>query len=155
MKCSLCRQPGHNRATCPKSPKQQASGRLPRSSPEELMRMLIPPSQALDLVSTGTAGDALANAMRQIGELTKSGLGNLACADILDALAELVLRAKRVSPAALCSIAASREAIEAARTALVVAEREHARAKAEVLVTLGYEEQAAAMGFRVGVVGSS
>ena len=143
MKCSLCREAGHNRATCPKNPSrrdQQPAGRLPRSSPEELMRMLIPPSQALDLVSTGTAGDALANAMRQIGELTKSGLGNLACTDILDALAELVLRAKQVPRAAICNIAASREAIEAAKTALAAAEREHARAKAEVLSSLGYKD---------------
>ena len=155
MKCGLCRQGGHNRVTCPKNPKQVPSGRLPRSSPEELMRMLIPPSQALDLVSAGTAGEALANAMHQIGELTKSGLGNLACTDILDALAELVLRAKQVSPAALCNITASRQAIEDARTALAAAEREHARAKAEVLISLGYTEQAEAMGFRVGVVESS
>lgn len=114
--------------------------------------MLIPPSQALDLVATGTAGEALANAMHQIGELTKSGLGNLACTDILDALAELVLRAKQVAPAALCNITASRQAIDSAKAALAAAEREHARAKAEVLISLGYKEQAEVLGFRVGVV---
>lgn len=138
----------------PKRPKAVAE-RLPKSSPAELLRMLIPASQAFDLTITGTAGDALANATQRIGQIKQDGLAHLVCTDILDALAELVLRAKQLSPEMLGNVHSCREAVEAAKRALAAAEQAHARAKAEVFAALGYKEQAEALGFRVGVVEAS
>jgi hypothetical protein len=129
-----------------------APERLPQSPPDELMRMLIPPSQALALLTEGKTAEALANATRQIGAMTREGLGHLACSDILTALAELDLRARQLAPSAIASIGATDRAITEARAALVAAEAAHARAKAEVLLALGYREQAEALGFRVGIV---
>ena len=147
MKCGLCRESGHNRTTCPQNPPRAASGRLPQAPPDELMRMLISPSQALDLVVEKKTADALANATRQIGDMTRDGLGHLACSDILTALAELDLRAKQISPQMLSSLDDSREAIIRAHAALVAAEKLHMRAKAEILFALGYRQQAATLGF--------
>ena len=108
--------------------------------------MLIPPSQALDLVAQQKTAEALANATRQIGGMTRDGLGHLACNDILTALAELDLRAKQVSPQMLRSLDDTREAIRRAHAALAAAETLHARAKAEILSTIGYREQAEVLG---------
>ena len=152
MKCGRCREVGHNRTTCPKNPPRPPSGRLPQTPPDELMRMLIDPRQALALVTEGTAGAALANATRRIGEMNRDGLGHLACSDILVALAELELRARQIDPERLDSIRSTAAAIDAAEVALEAARRAHARAKAEVLVTLGYREKAEAVGFKVGLI---
>lgn len=143
MKCSLCRESGHNRTTCPKNPPRPQAGRLP---PNELMRVLISPSQALDLVAEKKTADALANATRQIGDMTRDGLGHLACSDILTALAELDLRAKQISPQMLRNLEDTREAILRARAELAAAETLHTRAKAEIFRSLGYREQAKALG---------
>ena len=153
MKCGRCRKSGHNRTTCPQRPLQSLSTRLPPSPPNELMRMLIDPRQALALVTEGTAGAALANATRQIGEMNRDGLGHLACSDILTALAELELRARQLTPATIESVQSTRTAIESAKAALASAECAHARSKAEVLVALGYREKE--LGFRVGIVEAS
>ena len=151
MKCGLCREAGHNRTTCPKSPPRQHAGALPRLPPAELMRMLISPGQALDLLVEGKAAEALANATRQIGGLQRDGLGHLVGSDILVALAELDLRAKELGPAPVHIIKQTERALEEAKERLVAAERAHARAKAEALIALGYRQQAEAMGF-VGLV---
>lgn len=152
MKCGLCREAGHNRTTCPQSPPRQHAGALPRLPPDALMRLLIPPGQALDLLVEGKAAEALANATRQIGAMTSDGLGHLACSDILVALAELELRARKLGPAPVHHIQSTHDAVEEARIKLVAAERAHARAKAEALIALGYRQQAEALGFRVGLV---
>lgn len=155
MKCSRCREHGHNRTTCPKNPPRPLSGRLSQSPPDDLMRMLIDPAQALALVAEGKVAEALANATRRIGEMNRDDLGHLACSDILIALAELDLRGKQISPEMLDGIRSTGEDIEAAKAALVAAERAHARAKAEVLSVIGYRERAEAMGFCVGIVETS
>ena len=149
MKCGRCRKSGHNRTTCPQHP-QSLSTRHPPSPPNELMRMLIDPRQALALVTEGTAGAALANATRQIGAMNRDGLGHLACSDILTALAELELRARQLAPATIESVQSTHTAIESAKAALASAECAHARSKVEVLVALGYREKD--LGFRVGIV---
>jgi len=125
---------------------------LPSLPPDELMRVLIPPTQALDLIIEGKTAEALANATRQIGGLTRDGLGHLVCSEILTALAELDLRAKQIGPEVLGSIEESHRAIEEARAALTAAETKHTRAKAEVFLALGYREHAEALGFRVEIV---
>lgn len=150
MKCGRCRKSGHNRTTCPQHPQSLSTTRLPPSPPNELMRMLIDPRQALALVTEGTAGAALANATRQIGAMNRDGLGHLACNDILTALAELELRARQLAPATIESVQSTHTAIESAKAALAAAECAHARSKAEVLVALGYREKD--LGFRVGIV---
>jgi hypothetical protein len=135
--------------------KQKAASRdaLPRTTPaDELMRLLIDPLHALALVTEGTVGEALANATRRIGELNRDNLGHLACSDILIALAELELRSRQLSPEMIGAIGSTNTAVEEAKRALAEAERAHARAKAEVLVALGYREKAEAMGFKVGLV---
>jgi len=109
--------------------------------------MLIPPSQALELVAQQKTAEALANATRQIGGMTRDGLGHLACSDILTALAELDLRGRQVSPQMLRSLDDTRAAITRAHAALATAEALHARAKAEILLAIGYREQAEALGF--------
>ena len=151
MKCGLCRESGHNRATCPKNP-PHAPSRLPTLPPDELMRLLIESTQVLELVIEGTAADALANATRRIGEYSRDGLGHLVCNEILVALAELDLRAKRLDPAMRDAVRTTYQAIDAAEQALEAARREHARAKAEVLLALGYREKVKEMGFEVGLV---
>ena len=138
MKCGLCRESGHNQKTCPKRPSQSSPTRLPRATPDELMRMLIDPMQALVLVTEGNAGEALANATRRINELNRDDLGHLVCSDILIALAELELRGRQISPKMLESIQSSSKAIESAKAALTAAECAYARSKAEVLIALGY-----------------
>lgn len=104
--------------------------------------MLIPSAHALDLVVEGKAAEALANATRRIGALTRDGLGDLTCSDILVALAELELRSRSISPEMLTAIRATADAIEAARAAITSAQRAHARARSQVLAALGYREEA-------------
>lgn len=145
MKCGLCRKGGHNRTTCP-----TPSG--PHVPPDELMRALIDPRQALALVTEGKTAEALANATRQIGALNRDGLGHLVCSDILTALAELELRARQLAPATIEGVQSTRDAIESAKAALAAAERAHARSKAEVLVSLGYRAKAEELDLRVGVI---
>ncbi len=152
MKCGLCREVGHNRATCPKAPPRRPESPLPRLPAEELMRLLIPPAQALDLLVQGSAAEALANATRQIGDMNRGGIGHLACTDILLALAELELRAKKLGSAPVHRIQHTADALEAAKATLAQAEHAHARAKAEALVALGYRHEAEEMGFRIGIV---
>ena len=134
---------------------QRQPERLPQSPPHELMRVLIDPMHALVLVTQGKVGEALANATLRIGDLNRDGLGNLVCSDILIALAELELRARQLTPATIESVQSTSTAIESAKAALAAAERAHARAKAEVLVALGYREKAEALGFRAGILDSS
>jgi len=134
-----------------KKKSQRQPERLPQPPPHDLMRMLIPPAQALDLVTQGKTAEALANATRQIGKLTRDGLGHLACSDILTALAELDLRARQIAPETIERVAENR-AIEEARAALAAAEVLHTRAKAEAFLAIGYREHAEALGFRVGIV---
>ena len=145
MKCGCCHEVGHNRTTCPKNPPHPALCRLPQSPPVELMRMLISPSQALDLAIDGKTADALANATRQIAGLARDGVRHLVCSDILTALAELDLRAKQIAPEVLGRVEESCRAIEEARDALTAAEAQHVRAKAEVFLALGYRAHAEAM----------
>lgn len=131
---------------------QRSPDRLPPAPPAELMRVLIPPTQALALITQGTTADALANATRQIGTMTRDGLGHLACSDILTALAELDLRAKALPPELVDQIDSTDRAITEARAALAAAEAAHTRAKAEVLLAIGYREHAETLGFRIGIV---
>ena len=116
---------------------------LPRATPGELLRVLVPPSQALELVLMSTTADALANATRGFGKLRDDGLEHLACHDILDALAELDLRAKKMPPATIQRVFETRDAIAKAEAALASAKSAHARARAELLLALGYCEEAA------------
>jgi hypothetical protein len=116
------------------------------------MRMLIDPMQAIDLVAEGKAAEALANATRRIGELQRDDLGHLVCSDILIALAELDLRGRQLPPAMIEDLHSTHDAIAAAELALEAARSAHLRAKAEVLVALGYREKAEALGFKVGIV---
>jgi hypothetical protein len=153
MKCGLCREIGHNRTTCPKNEVRVL--KMPQASPDELMRLLIDPMHALALVEERKVGEALANATRRIGELSRDGLKHLACSDILIALAELELRARQISPEAIDNVGSTREAVEAAKRALAAAERAHTKAKAEVLVAIGYRAKAEEMGFRVGIIATS
>lgn len=152
MKCSVCREIGHNRTTCPKNTARTRIIDLPRATPDELMRMLIDPIHALDLVAEGKAAEALANATRRIGELQRDDLGHLVCSDILIALAELDLRARQLPPDMIESLHSTQDAIAAAEAALESARHAHVRAKAEVLVKIGYREKAEALGFNVGII---
>ena len=129
---------------------QRPSERLPQSSPDELMRMLIDPTHALDLVAEGKAAEALANATRRIGELNRAGL--LPCSDILAALAELDLRARQLPPSMIEDLHVTHAAITVAEAALEAARRAHTRAKAEILIAIGYREKAAALGYKIGIV---
>lgn len=126
--------------------------RLRQSPADDLMRMLIDPMHALDLVAEGKVAEALANATRRIGEIQRDDLGHLVCGDILIALAELDLRARQLPPAMIEDLHSTHDAIAAAEAALEAARRAHIRAKAEVLVAIGYREKAEAMGFKVGIV---
>lgn len=146
-KCRDCHQSGHNRATCPRG--SRAADRLPSAPPGNLLRMLIDPAQALALVTEGQVGAALANATRRIGELRGDGLGHLVRDDILVALAELELRARTLPADAVTAIQSTMEVIETARRALKDAERAHARARAAVLVGLGYREKVEELDSRV------
>lgn len=112
---------------------------LPRSSPRELLRVLVPPAQAIELVLLGTTADALANATRGFGKLRDDGLDHLVCHDILDALAELDLRTKELSRAAIQRVAETRAEIDKAEAALDAAKSAHACAKAEIFRALGYD----------------
>lgn len=152
MKCGLCRESGHNQKTCPQGQRAMVNGPLSRSTPDELMRLLIDPGQALALVEQGNAAEALASATRRIGDLQRDGLGHLICTDILTALAELDLRARSLPEGMAARIGQTRDAVEIAKQALAAAEHEHTRAKAEVLIELGYREKAESMGFRVALV---
>lgn len=152
MKCGLCHEGGHNRTTCTKAPRPRTVSELSRLPPDEAMRLLIDPAHALVLVTEGKAAEALANATRRIGELDRDGLGHLASSDILTALAELELKARQLPSIAIQRLRSTDEAIEAAKAALADAERDHARAKAEVLHAIGYQEAAKALGFRVALV---
>jgi len=134
VKCSLCREVCH-----PSRPLE----RLPQAPPDELMRVLISPSQALELAVEGKTADALANATRQIVVLTRDGVGHLVCSDILTALAELDLRAKQLAPEVLRRVEESHRVIEEARAALAAAEAAHAKAKAAAFLALGYREHSA------------
>jgi hypothetical protein len=118
----------------------------------ELLRMLIDPMQAIDLVAEGKAAEALANATRCIGELRRNDLGHLVCSDILIALAELDLRGRQLPPGMIDDLHSTHDAIAAAEAALEAARHAHTRAKAEVLVALGYREKAEALGFKVRIV---
>ena len=107
---------------------------------------------ALELVANGQVAEALANATRRIGEMNRDNLGHLACSDILIALAELDLRARQLPPSMIEDLHSTHDAITAAEIALETARRAHTRAKAEILVSLGYREKAEALGFKVGIV---
>jgi hypothetical protein len=139
VKCGLCRESGHNRTKCPKNTPHTHGGDLPRLPADELMRLLIPPWQAIDLLIKNTTAEAIANAMRQIGGRHRN---------ILIALAELDLRAKELGPAPMHCIKVSAHALEEAKAQLAAAERAHARARAEVLIAIGYPQEAEAMGCR-------
>jgi len=139
MKCALCREDGHNRTTCSRSPRQRAVGERSRFPPAEALRLLIDPDHALVLVTRGQVAEALANATRQVGALDRDGLGHLACRDILTALAELDLRARRLPATALQRLQSTARAIEDAKTTLAVAEQAHRAAEAEVLCAIGYQ----------------
>lgn len=152
MKCGICREAGHNRTTCPKSPPRRHDGALPSLPPDELLHILIDPMHALDLVAKDQVAEALANATRRIGELNRDNLGHLTSSDILIALAELDLRARQLPPSMIEDLHSTHDAIAAAEAALEAARRAHTRAKAEVLIALGYREKAEALGFKVGIV---
>lgn len=139
MKCSLCRQGGHNRTTCPK--------RTPvlRDPPAVLMRNLIDPMQAVHLVVEGKAGEAVANATRRIGELKSLGPW-CPTNDIVIALAEVELRGKAAA-AEIQAVRNAKAALDAAKAALDAAERAHAGSIAQVLTALGYEDHATTIGF--------
>jgi hypothetical protein len=133
-------------------PKRQPDRQLPVSSPRDLMRWLIPPAQALDLTRDGATADALANATRQIGDADRIGLGHLAPRDMLTALAELDLQAKKLPPDLVTRLDSTVADIRMAEIALENAKKEHRRAKAEVLFALGYHEEAETLGYRVALV---
>lgn len=126
--------------------------RLPQAPPDELLLVLIDPMHALDLVAKDQVAEALANATRRIGELNRDNLGHLTCSDILIALAELDLLARQLPPSMIEDLHATHDAIAAAEIALETARNAHTRAKAEILVSLGYREKAEALGFRIGIV---
>ncbi|HSX23412.1 MAG TPA: hypothetical protein VLE97_11615 [Gaiellaceae bacterium] len=138
-KCGLCRASGHNITTCPK--------RTPvhRDPPAVLMRNLIDPMQAVHLVVEGTAGQAVANATRQIGELKSLGPW-CPTDDIVIALAEVELRGRHATEE-IEAVRKARAAIDAAKAALDAAERGYARSIAEVLTVLGYEDHATTIGY--------
>lgn len=117
---------------------------LPQAPAADLMRGLIEPMHALDLVAEGKVAEALASATRQIGELSRNGLGNLTSSDILIALAELDLRARELPPAMIEDLHATHAAVAAAEAALQAARQAHARTQAEILRALGYHEKAEA-----------
>lgn len=134
---------------------QRQPDRLPQAPPDELMRVLIDPMHALDLVAEGKVAEALANATRRIGELNRDDLGHLTCSEILIALAELDLRARQLPPSMIEDLHTTHDAITAAEIALEAARHAHIRAKAEVFNSLGYREKAEALGFKIGIVQES
>ena len=139
MKCGLCRQAGHNRTTCPKKTP------VLRDPPAVLMRNLIDPMQAVHLVVEGTAGEAVANATRRIGELKSLGPW-CPTDDIVIALAEVELRGRHAA-AEILAVRKARAALDAAKAALDAAERNHARSIAEVLTAIGYEDHATTISY--------
>lgn len=139
MKCGLCRKTGHNRTTCPDNVP------LRRDPPVVLMRSLIDPMQAVCLVVEGKAGEALANATRQIGELKSLGPW-CPTDDIVIALAEVELRGRAVA-AEIQAVRNARAALDAARATLDAADRAHARSLAQILTALGYQDHATTIGY--------
>jgi hypothetical protein len=94
QRCGFCKGIGHNRLTCPKRADQQAKTANgvhiePAATRDAVMRTIIDPNYALWLLSEGATGDALANATR---EKPPGMVGDM----MLQALAELDLRAKKV-----------------------------------------------------------
>src|SRR5262245_30415347 len=112
-------------------PKRQPD-RLPVSAPRDLMRWLIPHTQALDLARNYDTANAVANATRQFGVLDQQKLGHLAPLDMLTALAELDLQAKKLPPGLLEQVESTLTAMRTAEDALQAATKDHRRAKAEV-----------------------
>lgn len=105
--------------------------------PDELMRLLIPPVQALELTLQGMAAEALANATRRFDALKRDRLDHLTSNGILTALAELDLRGRQLDPALVNRVRQTHDEVKDARRALADAEANHARAKADVFSALG------------------
>ena len=112
----------------------------PRATPAELLLLLVPPAQAVDLVALGKTADAVANATRALRKLRDDGLGHLTSDDILVALAELDLRSKGLAPELIHRLDAADAELATAEQTLAGARRARTRAREEILVALGYNE---------------
>lgn len=102
-KCTLCRKPGHNRSGCP----EKTPDPLP---PDIALQTMITPLYATWLVTENAVGEALANATRA---LAGRGAGDA----LLQALAELDLRARNLSPEEIATARDLRQKADAAQAA--------------------------------------
>ena len=96
-KCSVCDSTEH-RADFHGSKRDRAqAGKLPELPNDIAMRTMIDPFYAVWLVTYGSVGEALANATRKTYEARQQGFN--VSDTLLQALAELELRARDVDPA--------------------------------------------------------
>lgn len=98
--CSVCESTEH-RADFHGSKReraQKAAAGAETMPPDLAMRTMIDPFYAVWLVCEGSVGEALANCTRKTYEARKIGLGGLAGDTMLQALAELELRARDLPP---------------------------------------------------------
>lgn len=128
QRCGFCKGVGHNKLTCPKKQQQNAkiaNGVEMHVTRDTVMRTIIDPNYALWLVCEGSTSDALANATR---EKPSGMVGDT----MLQALAELDLRAKKVPAEQIAEIKSAKAKLDAALA-------EHTEARRKIIEKLGYK----------------
>lgn len=128
-KCSVCDSTEHRADYHGSKRERAAQGKMPELPPDVAMRTMIDPFYAVWLVSEGSVGEALANATRGLAEARKAGItvGDT----MLQALAELELRARDLSPVLLVEVRALRQKLDAAQS-------EYSAAAKKITDHLGY-----------------
>lgn len=110
-KCSVCRSTEH-RADFHGSKRDRELGELPSLPNDVAMRTMIDPLYAVWLVTQGNVGEALATATRKTHEAR--AIGFTVSDTLLQALAELELRARDIDPKLIAQAKELRDAMDLA-----------------------------------------
>lgn len=114
-KCTVCKSTEHRADYHGSKREREAQAQEAAAMPNDVaMRTMIDPFYAVWLVCQGCVGEALANATRKTVEARRIGFGGLAGDTMLQALAELELRARDIDPKLIAQAKELRDAMDLA-----------------------------------------
>lgn len=114
-RCTVCKSTEHRADYHGSKRERDAQAQEAATMPSDVaMRTMIDPFYAVWLVCQGSVGEALANATRKTVEARRLGFGGLAGDTMLQALAELELRARDIDPKLIAQAKELRDAMDLA-----------------------------------------